>query len=72
MPKPPMKVQASYTAVPPGCSLTAEETVNIVRSRAGQPDVATTLPFYTNNVLPYSEETGSDEPFRFFTGMSVL
>lgn len=54
----------SYTAIPPGCKLTAEQAVNIVRSRAGQPDVSSTLPFYENNTLPYSEETVSDEPFR--------
>jgi hypothetical protein len=54
----------SYTAVPSGCSLTAEQAVNIVRSRAGQPDVAATLPNYENDILPYSEETNADEPFR--------
>lgn len=54
----------NYTTVPPGCSLTAEQAVNAVRLRAGQPDVAATLPNYADNILPYSEETESDEPFR--------
>lgn len=54
----------SYTSIPDGCSLTAEQAVNIVRTRAGQPDVATTLPNYENNILPYSEETSADESFR--------
>ncbi len=54
----------SYNSIPTGCSLTAEQAVNVVRSRAGQPDVATTLPSYENNTLPYCEETISDEPFR--------
>jgi hypothetical protein len=54
----------SYTSIPPGCSMTAEQAVNAVRSRAGQPDVAETLPLYENNIMPYSEEMESDEPFR--------
>ncbi|MFC2116387.1 RagB/SusD family nutrient uptake outer membrane protein [Bacteroidota bacterium] len=54
----------SYTSIPPGCSMTAEQAVNVVRSRAGQPDVAATLPSYENTILPYSEETEADEPFR--------
>lgn len=53
----------SYTTVPEGCSLTAEEAINIVRSRAGQPDVATTLPAY-NTLIPQSGELPSDPPFR--------
>ncbi|MFC2081356.1 RagB/SusD family nutrient uptake outer membrane protein [Bacteroidota bacterium] len=54
----------SFTSIPPGCSMTAEQAVNVVRSRAGQPDVAATLPSYENTILPYSEEIGTDEPFR--------
>jgi hypothetical protein len=54
----------SFEAIPEGCSLTAEQAVNAVRSRAGQPDVAATLPNYESNILPYSEETEADEPFR--------
>ncbi len=54
----------NYTSIPPGCSLTAEEAVNVVRSRAGQPDVATTLPSYENNIFPNTEETASDKAFR--------
>ena len=54
----------SYTSIPPGCSMTAEQAINAVRSRAGQPDVATTLPFYENSTFPNSEEIVSDEPFR--------
>lgn len=54
----------SYTTVPTGGSMTAEEAVNIIRSRAGQPDVATVLPFYANNPMPNSCETASDPAFR--------
>lgn len=54
----------SYNTVPPGLSMSAEDAVNIIRLRAGQPDVATTLPFYENNVLPGSHELPSDPAFR--------
>jgi hypothetical protein len=54
----------SYNTVPAGLTMTAADAVNIVRSRAGQPDVATTLPFYENNPLPNSCESGSDPAFR--------
>lgn len=53
----------SHTASAPGSSLTAEDAVNIVRSRAGQPDVATALPHYTQ-AQPNSCELDSDDPFR--------
>jgi starch-binding outer membrane protein, SusD/RagB family len=54
----------SYNTVPAGLSMTAEEAVNIVRSRSGQPDVATALPFYENNPQPGSCELASDPAFR--------
>lgn len=54
----------SYTASAAGSNMTAEDAVNIVRSRAGQPDVAATLPFYENNILPGSTETLADDAFR--------
>ena len=54
----------SYTSIPAGGTLTAEQAVNAVRSRAGQPDVATTLPSYENYTIPVSEEIGADEAFR--------
>jgi hypothetical protein len=44
--------------------MTAEDAVNIVRLRAGQPNVAATLPFYENNPLPNCEELASDPAFR--------
>jgi hypothetical protein len=53
----------SHTSSAPGSGLTAEEAVNIVRQRAGQPDVAATLPHYTQ-ALPNSCELSSDDPFR--------
>jgi starch-binding outer membrane protein, SusD/RagB family len=58
------ELSGSYTTVPQGGTLTAEQAVNIVRSRAGQPDVAATLPHYQNNILQHSEEIESDSPFR--------
>jgi hypothetical protein len=53
----------SYNTVPAGLTMSAEDAVNKIRARAGQPDVATTLPFYSS-ALPNSEELGSDTPFR--------
>jgi hypothetical protein len=44
--------------------MSAEEAVNKIRLRAGQPDVATTLPFYENNPLPGTIELASDPAFR--------
>jgi hypothetical protein len=54
----------SYNTIPAGLSMTAEEAVNKVRFRAGQPSVATTLPFYEGNHRPNSEELASDPAFR--------
>jgi hypothetical protein len=55
-----------YTTVPTGGTLTAEQAVNIVRSRAGMPDVATALADYSY-LIPESEEDyyqGNLDPFR--------
>lgn len=54
----------SYTAIPAGLTMSAEDAVNIVRTRAGQPSVAAALPFYENNPLPNCEELASDPAFR--------
>jgi hypothetical protein len=54
----------SYSTAPAGLTMTAEEAVNKIRIRAGQPTVAATLPFYANNPLPGSCELASDQPFR--------
>ncbi len=54
----------SYNTTPAGLSMTAEQAVNKVRIRAGQPDVATTLPFYANNPLPGTYELASDPAFQ--------
>jgi hypothetical protein len=54
----------SYSTIPAGLTMTAEDAVNIVRLRAGQPNVAATLPFYENNPLPNCEELASDPAFR--------
>ncbi len=54
----------SYTAVPAGLELSAAEAVNIVRDRAGQPDVASTLAYYENHTQPRSCELDSDPAFR--------
>lgn len=54
----------SYTSKPSGGKMTAEEAVNIVRRRCGQPDVAVTLPHYANNPMPNSCELASDPAFR--------
>jgi starch-binding outer membrane protein, SusD/RagB family len=54
----------SYNTIPAGLSMSAEQAVNKIRARAGQPDVATTLPFYANNPLPGTCELASDPAFR--------
>jgi len=54
----------SYSTVPAGLTLTAEQAVNKIRIRAGQPAVAATLAFYDNNVLPGTYELASDPAFR--------
>ena len=58
----------SYTSVPPGCTMTAEEAVNVVRSRAERPLVADVLPNYAFDFESWygykSEVLPSDEPFR--------
>ena len=54
----------SYNTVPAGLNMTAEQAVNKIRIRAGQPTVAATLPFYENNPLPGSCELASDPAFR--------
>ena len=60
------ELSGSYSTVPAGGTMTAEEAVNIVRSRAGMPDVASTLADY-QYLIPESEELAylSDpDPFR--------
>jgi len=54
----------SYTAVPAGLQLSAADAVNIVRARAGQPDVASTLQYYENYTQPRSCELDEDPAFR--------
>ena len=54
----------SYTTVPAGLDMSAEDAVNKIRLRAGQPNVASTLPFYEGNPLPGSCELASDPAFR--------
>ncbi|MCX6325165.1 MAG: RagB/SusD family nutrient uptake outer membrane protein [Bacteroidia bacterium] len=54
----------SYNTIPAGLSMTAEDAVNKIRLRAGQPNVAATLSFYSNNPLPGSCELASDPAFR--------
>lgn len=54
----------SYNTAPAGLTMTAEQAVNKIRIRAGQPTVATALPFYQNNPLPGSCELASDPAFR--------
>jgi hypothetical protein len=54
----------SYNTTPAGLTMTAEQAVNKIRIRAGQPTVAATLPFYQNNPLPGSCELASDPAFR--------
>ncbi len=54
----------SYNTVPSGLKLSAEEAVNIVRARVGQPDVTNALPSYESNPLPGSCELASDPAFR--------
>jgi len=54
----------SYNNTPAGLSMTAEQAVNKIRIRAGQPTVAATVPFYENNPLTGSCELASDPAFR--------
>jgi hypothetical protein len=54
----------SFTTVPAGLKLSAEDAVNVVRRRAGQPDVADVLAFYEGNPQPGSCELASDPAFR--------
>ncbi|MFC2115927.1 RagB/SusD family nutrient uptake outer membrane protein [Bacteroidota bacterium] len=54
----------SYNTIPSGLKLSAEDAVNIVRARVGQPEVATALPHYENNPMPGSCELASDPAFR--------
>ena len=54
----------SYTSDPLGAGMTAEDAVNIVRSRAMMPNVQATLPFYENNPQVGSCELASDPAFR--------
>jgi starch-binding outer membrane protein, SusD/RagB family len=53
----------SYNSIPDGFIMSAEQAVNIVRDRAGQPNVAITLSYY-DYTQPNSCELSSDEPFR--------
>ncbi len=60
------ELSGNYTTVPPGGNLSAEEAVDIVRRRAGMPDVASTLADY-QYLIPESEENayaGNSDPFR--------
>ncbi|NOR74232.1 MAG: RagB/SusD family nutrient uptake outer membrane protein [Draconibacterium sp.] len=54
----------SYTTIPAGGKMTAEEAVNIIRRRCGHTDVAVALPFYANNPMPNSCELADDPAFR--------
>jgi len=54
----------SYTAIPASLKLSAADAVNIVRFRAGMPDVISTLPNYNGVILEGSCESASDTPFR--------
>lgn len=59
------EINKDYTEIPPGGTFSAEEAVNIVRSRAGMPNVATALVDYAQYYMPESEEVGyNDDPFR--------
>ena len=60
------ELSGSYSTVPSGGKMTAEDAVNIVRERAGMPNVATTLADYTYT-MPESEEMAYQSnivPFR--------
>jgi len=54
----------SYNTIPAGLNMSAEDAVNKIRLRAGQPTVAATLPFYEKNPIPNSEELATDPAFR--------
>lgn len=54
-----------YATIPAGLSMSAEDAVNVVRRRAGQPDVSTEiLAYYEGNPLPGTCELASDPAFR--------
>ena len=60
------ELSGTSTTVPTGGTMTAEEAVNIIRSRAGMPDVGTALANY-DYLIPESEEgayQGNSDPFR--------
>ena len=60
------ELTGSYSTPPPGGAISAEDAVNIVRTRAGMPDVASTLANY-DYLIPESEEKayeGNPDPFR--------
>lgn len=60
------ELSGDYNAIPTGGTMSAADAVNIVRLRAGMPDVASTLADY-NYLMPESEEDayqGSVDPFR--------
>jgi len=60
------ELSGNYSTVPAGGTMTAEDAVNIVRSRAGMPDVASTLADY-QYLIPESEEKAYEnnpDPFR--------
>ena len=60
------ELSGDYSSVPAGGSMSAADAVNIVRSRAGMPDVANTLANY-NYLIPESEENAyvnNPDPFR--------
>lgn len=60
------ELSGNYQSVPAGGTMSAEDAVNIVRSRAGMPEVASTLANY-QYLIPESEElayAGNTDPFR--------
>jgi len=60
------ELSGDYNAVPAGGSLSAADAINIIRARAGMPNVASTLIDY-NYLIPESEEqayVGNLDPFR--------
>lgn len=60
------ELSGNYSTVPAGGTMTAEDAVNIVRTRAGMPDVASTLADY-QYLMPATEEdayTADLDPFR--------
>lgn len=60
------ELSGDYNAVPSGGTMSPADAVNIVRERAGMPDVATTLADY-DYLMPQTEEQAYDgnlDPFR--------